>query len=122
MDFEQRKLVVEAIQGVDRVVPQHTLDYAENLRHYRPDYVVHGDDWRSGVQAETRQRVMDVLAEWGGELVEVPYTKGLSSTAFNQSLREIGVTPAVRMERFRRLLHAKPLVRLMEAHNGSDRD
>jgi phosphoenolpyruvate phosphomutase / 2-hydroxyethylphosphonate cytidylyltransferase len=118
MDFEQRKLVVEAIQGVHRVVPQHTLDYAENLRLYRPDYVVHGDDWRAGVQVETRQRVMDVLAEWGGELVEVPYTKGLSSTAFNQSLREIGVTPAVRMERFRRLLDAKPLVRLMEAHNG----
>jgi phosphoenolpyruvate phosphomutase len=62
--------------------------------------------------------VIDALAEWGGELVEVPYTEGISSTGYNQSLREIGVTPAIRQERFRRLLDAKPLIRLMEAHNG----
>jgi phosphoenolpyruvate mutase len=110
--------VVENIKGVDRVVAQETLDYVPNLRRYRPDYVVHGDDWRTGVQAQTRQRVIDVLSEWGGELVEVPYTQGISSTGYNQSLREIGVTPALRQERFRRLLEAKPLVRLLEAHNG----
>jgi phosphoenolpyruvate phosphomutase len=62
--------------------------------------------------------VIEVLAEWGGELVEVPYTAGISSTAINASLREIGVTPAIRMERFRRLLEVRPLVRLMEAHDG----
>ena len=73
LSFEQRSTIVEALKGVDRVVPQETLDYVPNLRAYRPDYVVHGDDWRSGVQAVTRQRVIDALAEWGGELVEVPY-------------------------------------------------
>jgi phosphoenolpyruvate phosphomutase len=99
-------------------VPQETLDYEPNLRRYRPDFVVHGDDWVTGVQAETRRRVIEVLAEWGGELVEVPYTQGISSTALNQSLREIGVTPTIRLERLRRLLSAKPLVRLLEAHNG----
>ena len=118
MSYEQRKVVVENINGVARVVPQETLDYEPNLRQYTPDLVVHGDDWTSGVQARTRQRVIEVLAEWGGELVEVPYTEGVSSTAFNQAMREIGVTPAVRMERFRRLLDVKPLVRLLEAHNG----
>jgi phosphoenolpyruvate phosphomutase len=118
LNYEHRKAVVENIKGVDRVVPQETLDYVPNLRHYRPDFVVHGDDWQTGVQAKTRQQVIDVLAEWGGELVEVPYTQGISSTGFNQSLREIGVTPALRMERFRRLLHAKPLLRMLEAHNG----
>jgi phosphoenolpyruvate phosphomutase len=118
MTYEQRRMVVENIQGVARVVPQETLDYEPNLRAHRPDIVVHGDDWKSGVQAKTRQRVIDVLAEWGGELVEVPYTDGISSTALNQSLREIGTTPAIRMQRFRRLLEVRPLVRLMEAHNG----
>lgn len=118
LSFEHRKTVVENIQGVTRVVPQETLDYEPNLRRYRPDFVVHGDDWRTGVQAATRRRVIEVLAEWGGELVEVPYTQGISSTGFNQSLRELGVTPALRQERFRRLLNAKPLVRLLEAHNG----
>jgi phosphoenolpyruvate phosphomutase len=118
MTYEQRKLVIESVRGVERVVPQETLDYEPNLRRYRPDFVVHGDDWVTGVQAETRRRVIDVLGEWGGELVEVPYTEGISSTALNHSMREIGVTPTVRLQRFRRLLHAKPLVRLMEAHNG----
>ena len=118
MAFEQRKQVVENIKGVDRVVPQETLDYVPNLREYQPDYVVHGDDWREGVQREVRQRVIDTLAEWGGELVEVGYTEGISSTQLNKALKEIGTTPDMRRNKLRRLLHAKPMVRLIEAHNG----
>ena len=64
--YEQRKTLVEHIKGVDEVVPQATLDYVDNLREFRPDFVVHGDDWKEGVQSETRQRVIDALAEWGG--------------------------------------------------------
>ena len=71
MTFEQRKAVVESIKGVSRVVPQTTLDYVPNLRGLKPDYVVHGDDWKTGVQQSVRQRVIETLAEWGGELVEV---------------------------------------------------
>ena len=100
------------------VVPQTTLDYEPNLRRFIPDFVVHGDDWRIGVQARTRERVIQVLAEWGGGLIEIPYTEGVSSTALNQAMREIGITPALRLERFRRLLDAKPLMRLLEAHSG----
>ncbi len=80
MNYKQRKIVVDYIRGVFRVVPQHTLDYRMNLKFYRPDYVVHGDDWRLGIQGSVRLRVIEVLAEWGGELVEVPYTEGISST------------------------------------------
>ena len=79
MNFDQRKAVVENLKGVDQVVAQETLDYVPNLREYRPDFVVHGDDWQEGVQRDVRQAVIDVLAEWDGELVEVPYTKGISS-------------------------------------------
>lgn len=118
MTFEQRKIVIENVKGVDRVVPQETLDYVPNLRKYKPDYVVHGDDWNSGVQAAVRQKVIETLAEWGGSLVEVPYTQGISSTVLNKSMREIGVTPNVRMQRLGRLLRTKPLLRFMEAHNG----
>lgn len=118
MTYEQRKIVVESIKGVSRVVPQTTLDYVPNLRRYRPDYVVHGDDWRDGVQKQTRQSVIDTLAEWGGELVEVPYTHGISSTQLNEALKEIGTTPDTRRRKFRRLLGSKPLVRLMEIHSG----
>ncbi len=118
LTYEQRKMIVESLKGVSHVVPQETLDYVPNLKRYKPDYVVHGDDWRTGVQAEVRLRVIEVLREWGGELVEIPYTKGISSTEFNRHLRQIGTTPEVRMKRLRRLLDAKPLVRVLEAHNG----
>ena len=76
--------------------PRRRSTTSRTCGSYRPDFVVHGDDWQTGVQAATRQRVIEVLAEWGGELVEVPYTEGISSTALNQSLREIGVTPTIR--------------------------
>jgi phosphoenolpyruvate phosphomutase / 2-hydroxyethylphosphonate cytidylyltransferase len=118
LSFEQRKVIVENIKGVKQVIAQETLDYVPNLRALRPDYVVHGDDWRTGVQQETRARVVDALAEWGGRLVEPTYTPGISSTQLNRSAREIGTTPELRLRRLRRLLYAKPLVRLLEAHSG----
>ncbi|MFJ9556025.1 phosphoenolpyruvate mutase [Nocardiopsis sp. NPDC101807] len=118
MTFEQRRAVVENLKGVVAVVPQRTLDYTENLRAIRPEFVVHGDDWCTGVQRQTRQRVIDVLAEWGGQLVEVEYTPGISSTQLNRSLREIGTTPSLRLSRLRRLLESKDIVRILEAHNG----
>src|SRR5690606_4336786 len=96
MTFEQRRAVIESIKWVSRVVPQTTLDYEPNLRALRPDYVVHGDDWRTGVQKSVRERVIQVLAEWGGQLVEVEYTRGISSTQLNNALKEIGTTPDIR--------------------------
>jgi len=118
MAYEQRAEVIGALKDVKRVVPQHTLDYVPNLRQYRPDIVVHGDDWRTGVQAKTRQAVIDALAEWGGELVEVPYTQGISSTQLNKALKEIGTTPDIRRASLRRMLNAKPLVRFLDLHNA----
>ncbi|TCZ71401.1 phosphoenolpyruvate mutase [Flaviaesturariibacter aridisoli] len=118
LSFEQRSAIVSGLRDVSEVVPQSTLDYSANLRALRPRYVVHGDDWRSGVQSATRARVIEVLSEWGGELVEVPYTQGISSTAIQQSLREIGVTPENRRKRLGRLLSVKPILRVLEAHNG----
>jgi phosphoenolpyruvate phosphomutase / 2-hydroxyethylphosphonate cytidylyltransferase len=118
LKYEQRKIIIENIKGVTEVVPQNELDYSPNLRKLKPDFVVHGDDWKKGIQQQTRQKVIDTLAEWGGKLHEVPYTKGISSTQLNQSLKEIGTTPEIRMERLRRLIESKPIVKVLEAHNG----
>lgn len=118
LSYEQRKIIIENVKGVKAVVPQETLDYIYNLRKIKPDHVVHGDDWKTGMLRQTRERVINVLCEWGGELVEVPYTKGISSIKINETLREIGTTSEIRMRRFRRLLQAKPLIRILEAHNG----
>ncbi len=118
LKYEQRKIIIENIKGVSKVVAQNELDYSVNLRKIKPDFVVHGDDWKEGAQAQTRQKVIDTLNEWGGKLHEVAYTKGISSSQLNQSLKEIGTTPEVRMERLRRLIESKPIVRVMESHNG----
>lgn len=118
LTFEQRRLVVASLKPVHEVVPQETLDYVENLRRYKPDYVVHGDDWTTGVQRKTRQRVIDALAEWGGELIEPAYTEGISSTQLHLALKQVGTTPNVRLSRLRRLLDSKDIVRILQAHDG----
>jgi len=118
LPFDLRIKLVENIKGVWKVVPQKTLDYTDNLRKYKPDIVTNGDDWRTGVQSETRQKVIDVLKEWKGELVEIPYTKGISSTLIIEDFRKNGITPEQRMNMLRRLINIKPIVRVIEAHNG----
>lgn len=118
MEYEQRKQVIENLKMVANVVPQETLDYVPNLKTIRPDYVVHGDDWKEGVQLKTRQDVLVALREWGGELIEIPYTKGISSTRLNLALKELGTTPELRLKSLRRMLRVKPLLRFLDIHNA----
>lgn len=118
MTYEQRKIVVENIKGVSNVIPQTTLDYVPNLEKLKPDFVVHGDDWKEGVQQKIRQRVIDALTQWGGKVIDVPYTKGISSTQFTSSIKEIGTTPDIRLKRLKRLIAVKPIVRILESHSG----
>lgn len=118
LSYEQREIIVRNIKGVSQVIPQETLDYIPNLKKIRPDFVVHGDDWRTGVQREIREKVVNTLKEWDGKLIEPKYTPGISSTKLNVGLREIGTTPGIRLKRLRRLLEAKELVRILETHSG----
>ena len=118
MSWEQRKIVVENIKGVTEVVSQETLDYVPNLRKYKPDYVLHGDDWKTGAQASTRQKVVDAMAEWGGKVIDIPYTEGISSTQLNKVLKDVGTTPEIRSHRLKRLIENKDIVTICEAHNG----
>ncbi len=118
MSFEQRKTVIENIKGVTKVVSQDSLDYVKNLEEYKPDFVVHGDDWKKGVQKKIRERVIDTLKQWGGELIEIKYTDGISSSGIINNLKEIGTTPNVRLSRLKRLINAKKIVKVLEVHNG----
>ena len=118
LNYEQRSLIVQNLKGVDAVIPQTTLDYVPNLELLKPDFVVHGDDWKEGVQKETRQHVISTISQWGGKVIDVPYTKGISSTQLNTKLKEIGTTPEIRLKRLRRLIEAKKVVRICESHSG----
>jgi phosphoenolpyruvate phosphomutase len=118
LPYEHRKKIIEGMKGVSRVVPQDTLDYVPNLMKIRPDYVVHGSDWKTGVQQQTRARVIEALRGWGGELVEPEYTEGVSSTQLIRDAMQIGTTPDLRRKKLRRLIELKPIVRILEVHNG----
>ena len=118
LNYEQRKIVVENIKGVGKVIPQETLDYIPNLEELKPDYVVHGDDWKIGVQKQVRQQVIDKLNQWGGKVIDVPYTKDVSSTKLHNHLKEIGTTSDIRRKMLKRLIESKPIVRILESHNG----
>lgn len=116
--YEDRKKIIENIKGVERVIPQETLDYSSNLNKIKPDYVVHGSDWKTGVQSETRKKVIETLSKWGGKLIEPDYTDGISSTQLINNIKEKGVTPNTRLSLLRRLLNSKSISRFIEAHNG----
>lgn len=118
MTYEDRETVIKSIKGVTRVIPQSTLDYTENLKLLRPKYVVHGDDWREGVQADTRAKVIKVLNDWGGELIEPKYTKNISSSMIKSEIKRLGITPNDRLASLRKLIQCKNFVRIMEVHNG----
>lgn len=117
LTWEQRRDIVSSINSVKRVVPQETWSYADNIRLLKPDFMVHGDDWRAGPDSGLRDEAIRALAEYGGKLVEIPYTKGVSSGAVLADALLVGTTPDIRRRSLRRLLSAKPLVRLIEAHS-----
>ena len=118
MPYESRKLIIEQIKGVSKVIPQTTHEYTNNLDLLKPDYVVHGDDWKEGIQKTIRDKVIESLRGWGGKLIEIPYTKVISSSIIDQHIKDIGTTPNIRLSLLRRLLAAKKIIRLNEVHNG----
>lgn len=118
LTYEQRKAVVENIKNVSEVIPQNEWSYIPNLKKLKPDYIIHGDDWKTGIDIELREQVFQVMNDLGGKVIEVPYTKGIDSTALFDDIKGIGTTPEVRMRMLRRLIASKPIVRIMEAHDG----
>jgi phosphoenolpyruvate phosphomutase len=118
LNYEAREKIFSSLKHVTKVVKQDSLSYKENLRTLKPDYVVHGDDWRMGIQTNIRQEALDILAEYGGELIEVPYTSDVSATGLERKLRAFEATPDIRRGKLKALLKIKPYVRAIEASNG----
>ena len=119
LNFSQRKVVVKSLSAVKNVVPQKTMDYRSNLRKIKPDYVVHGDDWREGILKKNRSQVVKELKKWSGKLIEYPYTKNISSTNIKESIfyNYSFSFSANRTSMLRRLIETKKFVRIMEAHS-----
>jgi|TARA_B100000315_G_C14536619_1_gene568775 phosphoenolpyruvate phosphomutase len=118
LDYKQREVVLKNIKFVKKVLPQDTLDYTKNLIHLKPHYVVHGDDWKFGIQKKTRKQVINTLKRWAGKLIEPKYTKNISSTQIKNKMIEIGSSPENRRSRLKRLINSKKIVRIIESHNA----
>ena len=118
LDYNRRKIIVQNIKYVKKVIPQYTLSYVSNLNLIKPHYVVHGDDWKKGVQRQTRQDVIKTLKKWSGKLIEPKYTKNISSTLIKNRILEIGISPQNRVSRLKRLISSKNIVRILESHNS----
>ena len=118
LTYEQRETVVRSINGVADVVPQDDWSYVPNLVKYKPDYIIHGDDWLEGPDKYIRDEVFKVMESLGGKVIEIPYTKGITSSGLAEELESLGTTPQARLKSLRRLITAKPIVRIMESHCG----
>ena len=118
LTYEQRETVVRSIHGVSDVVPQDDWSYVPNLVKYKPDYIIHGDDWLEGPDKYIRDEVFKVMEGLGGKVIEIPYTKGITSSGLAEELESLGTTPQARLKSLRRLITAKPIVRIMESHCG----
>lgn len=117
LSFEERKQIVENIKGVDYVVVQEELSYVKNLRAYRPDIVVHGNDWITGIQQPIREEVINTLKEYGGQLVEIPYSSDKNYKILEESIARLAI-PDIRRGRLRQMMKLKKPLSILEAHSG----
>ena len=116
--YNQRYDIIKNIKGVSKVVPQDTWDYSKNLNKLKPDYVVHGDDWKKGVQKETRDKVIKTLKKWSGKLIEPKYTQNISANSLKNKINNIIFFPQNRVSILKRLIYSKNIVRILESHNS----
>ncbi len=119
LKYKQRKEVIESLSMVSNVIPQENASYKENLIKLKPNYVVHGDDWvECPKQSKYRQEVIDLMEQWGGELVEIKYSSDISDQNIKNQLMKLGVTTSNRLSRLKQLIKNKKIVRILEAHNA----
>jgi phosphoenolpyruvate phosphomutase len=118
LDYDNRKEVLESLSIVAEVVPQESASYRANLEALQPDFVVHGDDWVNTNQKKYRDEVIEILKGWSGELVEVAYSNNINDLHIKEQMTRLGITTSARMGRLRRLIEAKPVVKILEVHNA----
>lgn len=118
LSCEERMKIVSGLKGVAQVIEQNDISYAAPLQALKPDYVVHGDDWREGFQKPVREECLKLLAEYGGQLVEFPYSHNPEYDRLEAAARSQLSIPDLRRGRLHWLIEKKGMVTCMEAHNG----
>lgn len=117
LSCDERMKIISSIKGVSKVIVQDKMSYKDIILELKPDYIVHGDDWKEGVQKPIRDEVIELLKKYGGELIEFPYTYNDEYDKLEKSARNELSTPDYRRSRLKKLLNYK-LVTAIEAHSG----
>lgn len=117
LSYEKRKRIILSLKFVNSVYKTTEWDYQSALEKLKPEIVVHGDDWKSNNQKQVRKNVINKIKKWKGKLVEIPYTKGISSSEIKKILNN-NLSPFLRTQTLSRILEAKKLIRVIEVHNG----
>lgn len=118
ISLKERMAQIEALDGVDRVIIQNSISYTENLKRLKPDYVIHGDNWKENQQKSIRAQVIETLQEWNGELIEIPYTINENVCRIDRTMKEKLAMPEFRRKRLKQLLQLRPIVKTLEVHSG----
>lgn len=118
LSFDERKELLANIAGIYKVVEQKTLSYRDNLERYHPNFVVHGDDWRTGLLKSIREEVVEVLASYGGRIVEFPYSSGEKYRVLNERAKADFSLPDIRRAQLKKIFGIKGTITAVEVHNG----
>jgi len=118
LNFNQRKKILQSINGVFKIVPQNTWDYSENILKYKPDIMVHGDDWIKDLNGRTlRNNAKLALSKIGSKLIEIPHTKNISSSSLQKSYFEQAHQSSRNGRYLERIINSKKITRIIETHS-----
>ncbi len=81
--YEERKAIIEAIQYVDKVVPQLNRDKFSAWEEHRFDIMFVGDDWKGSELFEAVERKLNAV---GCRVEYLPYTQGTNSTILREKV------------------------------------
>lgn len=118
LDYKHRYEIIKNIRYVDEAIEQKSLSYKDNLINIKPDYVVHGDEWKNDNLKYIREETINVLNQIGGKLIEYPFSTDKEFTFLEYKSSEYLSIPEVRRGRLKKILSYKPVVSIIEAHNG----
>ena len=116
-NFKKRFDMFKSLKNIKNLVKQETLDYTKNLENLRPDYVIHGDDWKEGIQKYTRLKVIKTLRKWSGKLIEFKYERDPKISVIKSKFKNYS-TPDLRVSKLSRLINSKSIVRTIETHSA----
>ena len=117
VSYEDRLKILKTFKGINKIIKQDEWDFSKNLNKIKPHFVIHGDDWKVGVQKKMRLKVIKLLKKWNGKLIEIPYTKKPIINEKHRSINSVYFSSTSRISRLKKLLYYKKFLRIIECHH-----